>query len=95
MKADFYPAGDDVLHEWALSNVHQIDVAGERVRLAPPEYVIIRKLEYFRDGGSDRHLRDVRAMLRIAENPIDIAMVVAQVERLGLESQWELARKGE
>ena len=34
--------------------------------LAPIEYVIVRKLEYFRASASERHLRDVAMMLRIS-----------------------------
>jgi len=31
-----------------------------RFRVAAPEYVIVRKLEFFREGGSEKHLRDIR-----------------------------------
>ncbi len=31
--------------------------------LAPPEYVIVRKLQFFREGGSQKHLRDISRML--------------------------------
>jgi len=27
---------------------------------APPEYVILRKLQYFREGGSEKHLLDIK-----------------------------------
>ena len=34
--------------------------------LAPAEYVIVRKLEYYREGGSEKHLRDIRSMLAVS-----------------------------
>ena len=46
-KADFYPAGDDPLHRWGMARRRRLEVLGEPVMLAPPEYVIVRKLEYF------------------------------------------------
>lgn len=53
---------------------------------APPEYVIVRKLEYLREGGSDKHARDIRFMLAAAQ--VDLAFVEAEVARLGLHEQW-------
>lgn len=45
---------------------------GEAVQLAPIEYVmIVYKLRYARDGGSDRHVRDVARMLQVNEALID------------------------
>src|SRR5262245_9499689 len=64
-KADFYPAGRDELNAWGLRLKRQIQFEGEPLSIAPPEYVIVRKLEYFREGGSERHLRDIRSMLSI------------------------------
>jgi hypothetical protein len=89
LKADFYPAGQDPLHFWAMDQRVPIKVSGQRVQIAPAEYVIIRKLEYFRAGGSDRHLRDIRAMLRIAPEHIDTSFISAQAERLGLQTEWD------
>ena len=51
-KADMYPAGRDPLHAWALPRATQLEYAGHTLRVAPPEYVIVRKLEFFREGGA-------------------------------------------
>lgn len=85
-KADIYVAAGDALHAWALQHRRRIDVAGTGAWIAPPEYVILRKLQFFREGGSDKHLRDIRFML--AETPIDRAFVEAEVARLGLQETW-------
>lgn len=58
--------------------------------VAPPEYVILRKLEYHREGGSEKHLRDIRAMLALSLVPIDRAALADWLARLGLEAQWRL-----
>jgi len=57
--------------------------------LAPPEYVIVRKLEYFRDGGSDKHLRDIRGMLNISNEQIDRAALDEWIKLQGVEQEWK------
>jgi hypothetical protein len=92
LKADFYPMGQDPLHAWAMEHRIQVLVSDEQVQLAPPEYVLIRKLEYFRAGGSDRHLRDIRAMLRMDPKRIDNSFIAAQVDRLDLQAEWDAVK---
>ncbi len=61
--------------------------------VAPPEYVIVRKLEYFREGGSQKHLRDIRSMLQVSHDQIDQAALGEWVARQGVTEQWRLARQ--
>ena len=85
-KADIYVAAGDPLHAWALEHRRRIDVAGTGAWIAPPEYVILRKLEFFREGGSDKHLRDIRFML--AATPVDRHFIEAEVDKRGLSGPW-------
>ena len=55
---------------------------------AAPEDVIISKLWYFAEGGSDKHLRDITGMLGISGSQIDRAEVEAWAQKLGLEEAW-------
>jgi hypothetical protein len=48
--------------------------------------VILRKLQFYREGGSDKHLRDIRFI--VAATPIDRAFVEAEVAKRGLGDQW-------
>ena len=59
---------------------------GSGAWIAPAEYVILRKLEYLREGGQDKHVRDIRFMLAATE--VDRALLEAEVARLGLREQW-------
>ena len=54
---------------------------------------MLRKLQYLQDSGSDRHLRDIRAMLRELGSDINLTQLVGDIERLGLVEQWEAVRK--
>jgi len=48
--------------------------------------VVLRKLEYLREGGQDKHARDIRFILAASE--VDRAFVEVEVARLGLREQW-------
>ena len=89
-KADFYTSGRDELHSWAFRHARQMEYRGEPVNVAPPEYVIVRKLEYFREGGSDKHLRDIRAMLAVSGTQLNGAELDAWIRRRGLEGEWKM-----
>jgi hypothetical protein len=91
-KADVYLANEDPLHAAALAVRRRIVVDGVGVWVAPPEYVIVRKLEFYREGRSEKHLRDIRAMLRVSGELIDLGRLTAWVDRLGLQSEWSLVR---
>jgi hypothetical protein len=67
-----------------------IPIAGADIWVAPIEYVILRKLEYYRMSSSDQHLGDIAAMRRISGSMIDQAALGAWIERLGLESEWRM-----
>jgi hypothetical protein len=85
-KADLYVAGSDPLHAWALAHRRRIDLGGGGAWIAPPEYVILRKLEYLREGGSDKHARDIRFVLAATE--VDHDFLDREIERLGLRAEW-------
>jgi hypothetical protein len=88
LKADFYPVGRDPLHLffWPKKTLH-ISAQGE-LWLAPPEYVILRKLQYFQEGGSDKHLRDIDRMLEISEGKIDLSLLQEKIQELKLQDAW-------
>jgi hypothetical protein len=90
LKADFYPAARDEFNAWAFRTVRKYDFKTIAVRLAPPEYVIVRKLEFFREGRSEKHLRDIRSMLKISGEQIDRGALMEWVTRQGVEEQWRM-----
>jgi hypothetical protein len=93
-KADFYLTGRDELNAWAFRQKRTVQFEGETVVLAPPEYVIVRKLEYYREGGSQKHLRDIRSMLAVSGDQINKGELEEWIRRLGLEPQWKEAQFG-
>jgi len=92
LKADVYLVGDDALHAWAFRNARHYTVGKLEVRVAPPEYVIVRKLEFYREGGSPKHLRDIRSMLSLSPDLIDMPTLEDWVRRRGLDEAWAEVR---
>ncbi len=92
MRADIYLVGDNELQRWALDRTVMHRIMDEDVRIAPIEYVIAYKLIYARQGGSDRHLRDVARMLEIRGGALDAEALGHWVTRLDLEAELARAR---
>ena len=92
LRADVYLAGTDRLHAWAFSRRQRLDLDRIAIWVAPVEYVILRKLQYFVASDSDRHLRDVAMMLRISGDAIDANELARWIDKLGLTAALERAK---
>ena len=94
LKADLFLAGNEPLQAWGLAHRQQVEIGeGLAIWIAPIEYVILKKLEYFREGRSEKHLADIRGMLAVSGDVIDAAFLESQLIDLGLKAEWELARQ--
>lgn len=91
-KADVYLAGQDPLLRLALREARPLPLGQTRLRVAPAGYVILKKLEYFREGGSEKHLTDIRGILRHSPDLVDVAWLEAEVARHGLGPEWARAK---
>jgi hypothetical protein len=86
-KADIYLTGTDPLHAWALPLRRRLRWTAElSVALAPPEYVVLRKLEFYREGGSTKHLTDINAVREVTG--LDETLMQPWLERQGLVTLW-------
>lgn len=92
-KADIYLIGEDELHHWAMSNRKKVEMEGGPIWLAPPEYVILRKLEYYREGGSEKHLRDIVSMVEVSSDQISFDKLGEKIQIYGLQQEWEKTKK--
>ena len=59
------------------------------VWFASPEDVILNKLVYYREGGSEKHLRDIASMLLVQGDSIDRAYIASWASRLEVLSEWQ------
>lgn len=92
-KADIYFVGYNKLSKWALENFRQYEFSGVIARVAPPEYVIVMKLVYYRESGQQKHLIDIEAMLKNSGAIIDFEILNTFIAELSLEKEWKIVRK--
>jgi hypothetical protein len=61
---------------------------GRNTVFASPEDVILKKMEYYREGGSEKHLRDITGVLKVSGPQLDRAYIEQWSTRLGLAEIW-------
>ncbi len=67
---------------WELAHRQRLPLGSGEAWFAPPESVIIHKLIFHREGGSEKHLEDVRGILLATR--VDQKIIVEWVAQLGL-----------
>lgn len=92
-KIDFIIAEDSEHGRNAMQRRKRIEVAGNAVYVASPEDVIIAKLRWAKQGGSDRQLQDVAGIAGMQGSNLDLAYVERWVCEFSLQQQWQAARK--
>jgi hypothetical protein len=90
-KADVYLVGRDPIQLWGLKNARTIDMGDQSLTVAAPEFVVLRKLEFYREGGSEKHLRDIYGILKRQPDLKTSSDLLSKVELLGLTPQWKAA----
>ena len=53
----------------------------------------MKKLEYFREGGSEKHVRDILGVLKVQGDGIDLDYLENWIRRLGLAAVWDQIRQ--
>lgn len=89
MKADIYPSRNHSFLSWALEHSQRIRTPSGEISLAPPEYVILHKLDFFREGGHQKHLRDIAGVIN--QQDLDLPFLAAATTQLSLQREWQAA----
>ncbi len=55
---------------------------------ASPEDVILKKMEFYKEGGSEKHLRDITGILKISGEELDLRYIEDWAGRLGVMEIW-------
>lgn len=89
LKIDFMIASRDRFDEGRFQRKRNVAYLHDReAPFASPEDVIVRKLQYFAEGGSEKHLRDIRGILRVTGDAVDHAYLREWIDRFGLREHW-------
>jgi hypothetical protein len=57
--------------------------------VASPEDVILGKLLYLREGGSEKHVRDITGILKTRKDPLDLDYITSTATQLRLLDVWQ------
>ena len=89
LKIDLMVADDSEFNASRFGRVRLIALAPDvSASFASPEDVILKKLEYYREGGSDKHLRDIAGVIKVMGHDLDRHYLEAWARRLGLSRLW-------
>lgn len=88
-KIDFMLAGETQWASRQLGRALRREVLGVGdCRVAAPEDIILGKLLYYQEGGSEKHVRDITGILKISRAIIDREYLDRSAEELGVGSEW-------
>jgi hypothetical protein len=89
LKADLYPSKNHPCLAWAMDHKQRLSTPSGEVSLAPPEYVILHKLDFYREGGHQKHLRDIAGVIN--QQDLDLSFLTEATATLGLQREWQAA----
>lgn len=93
VKADIMTLADVPFNRSRFSRRQLVALpGGGSAMFASPEDVILKKLEYRREGGSDKHLRDIAGIVRVSGGSLDLQYVTEWADALGVGPQWSALR---
>ncbi len=89
-KIDFIIARGDAWGQNQMARRQKLKVLPDRVgSVARPEDVIVGKLIYYAEGGSEKHVRDIAGILRVSGDGVDREDIRQWAEKLGLSEIWQ------
>ena len=93
LKVDVMVPAEDTFNRSRFARAKRLRPAQDYdVVFASPEDVILKKLEYHLQGGSEKHLRDIAGILKISGEQLDYTYIDDWSVRLGLQETWSKVR---
>ena len=90
LKADVIVSDQSTFNQSRFSRRIRRKVAGEKaVWFASPEDVILKKLLYYQEGQSEKHIRDILGVLKIQDNKIDFDYLSHWAIELDVVDLWQ------
>jgi len=89
-KTDLMIVRDDLWSQSQMQRGRTGMLADFSVRFSSPEDTIISKMRYYKEGGSQKHLRDIAGILRVQGSSVDRDLIFRWAEALKLEDVWKI-----
>ena len=89
LKVDVIVPAPSEFNSTRFARARRVQVGeGWDASFSSPEDAILKKMEFFREGGSDKHLRDITGVLKTSGREIDSAYIDGWAATLGLTEIW-------
>ena len=88
LKADIYPGANDPVNAWGMARRVPVETGAGVIFIAPVSCVIAGKLRYYAMSRQDKHLRDIRGMLRLSLAEVDRSFVDKVARQHRVEDAW-------
>ena len=90
LKIDFIVLSQSKYDRLRIARQCQLPALDDRdITFASPEDVIIKKMLYYREGESQKHLRDIGGILRIQADKLDRKYIANWSKQFGVEDIWQ------
>ena len=94
VKIDFYILKNSPFDQEGFEGRHQEAFDNKRqASFATPEYIILKKLEWFKMGESQKHLNDIKGILKISGNKLNLLYIDEWAFRIGVSDIWQKIKK--
>lgn len=93
MKADLIIPGDAPFNAMRFARIRTIEFApGASVCVSSPEDIILSKLQFYKEGGSDKHARDIGGMIKVSGASLDRVYLETWADKLGVRFEWDTVK---
>lgn len=94
LKVDVIIRKDTEFDRSRFSRIRRIQPAESyQANFASPEDVIIKKMEYYKEGASEKHLRDITGIIKISGETLDRDYIAYWAGQLGLTEIWDAIQR--
>jgi hypothetical protein len=93
LKVDVIIKQDAPFDQSRFERARKIFPGAYQADFASPEDVIIKKMEYYKLGGSEKHLRDIAGIFKISGESLDRDYISRWADELGLNEIWEAVKR--
>ncbi len=90
LKIDVIVSKKDDFDNSRFARKHRISpIENTEANLSSPEDVIIMKMKFYKEGESEKHIRDITGMLKVSGDIIDRKYIEDWANKLGLQNIWK------
>lgn len=88
VKIDFWVSSNDLFDLSRFERRSTKEILGQKIYFTSPEDLILSKLKWFKESGSNRHLEDAESVLKISGKDLNMQYLGEWVEKLSVTEEF-------